>query len=396
MSEPGDLDLELDDDNFEHYPRDIDPAGRDLRSYTDDLRAAHPVVYNVLEEYVLLRHADVVRAATDPETFSSGVSRFVQVPNGLDGADHAAMRAALDPFMSVEALIPFEQPLAAAAQDLVAGLPEAADAIDIGAAFAVRAQSLWLGWPPELGPQLVAWVGRNHDAARSADHEERVAVAAEFDAIIARLMADRRGPDAPDDLTTRLLRTDVNGRSLTDQEVTSILRNWTGGDLGSIALCVGVLAYALATDADLQRRLRAGVPDAEFDAVVDEVLRIDNPFTSNRRITTCPVHVGGVDIPAGAKVKLHWTSANRDADVFGDPDRRDPAGNSPLNLVYGTGPHACPGRTLATLELRVGLRALLAGTAWIELDPQRSPVREVAPVGGWASVPLLLRTVHPK
>ena len=76
-----------------------------------------------------------------------------------------------------------------------------------------------------------------------------------------------------------------------------MLRNWTGGDLGSIALCVGVILHYLATNEALQDRLRSGVSDAELDATIDEILRIDDPFLSNRRITTCPVEVAGVRIP---------------------------------------------------------------------------------------------------
>lgn len=376
--------------SFEHYPRDVDPGGRDLRAYTDELRLKNTVVRNVLDEWVLLHHADVVSAAMNPDIFSSAVSRYLQVPNGLDGKRHKAMRAALDPFMSAEALTSLVQPLTDLAGRWVKSLPTNIDAVTVGAQFAVQAQSLWLGWSPELEPELIAWVSRNHAAARSPNHAARVAVAEEFDAIIARLLAERRGADAPDDLTTRLLHTQVDGQVLNDIEVTSILRNWTGGDLGSIALCVGVLAYTLSTHADLQSKLRAGVSDDEFDFIIDEILRADNPFTSNRRLTTCPVHIGGVDIPAGAKVKLHWTSANRDAAVFGDPDQLDFTRDPAKNLVYGVGVHACPGRALATMELRIAMRALLAGTHWVELDPQQLPVREVSPVGGWSSVPLQL------
>ena len=169
-----------------------------------------------------------------------------------------------------------------------------------------------------------------------------------------------------------------------------MLRNWTGGDLGSIALCVGVLVHHLASRPELQSRLRAGVPDGELDLVIDEVLRIDDPFVTNRRVTTGPVDLGGVRLPEAARVKLHWTSANRDEATFGDPDSFDPAGHAADNLVYGVGKHACPGRLLATLELRIAVRALLTGTTTIRLDPDRPAEREVAPVGGWARVPVLL------
>ena len=148
--------------------------------------------------------------------------------------------------------------------------------------------------------------------------------------------------------------------------------------------------HHLATHPELQDRLRGGVADAELDAVVDEILRIDNPFVSNRRVTTCPVEVAGVALPAGARVKLHWTSANRDEDVFGTPDDFDPAGHAAANLVYGIVRHACPGRLLSTVDLRVAVRALLAATTSITLAPGQPAGREIAPVGGWARVPVLL------
>jgi cytochrome P450 len=148
--------------------------------------------------------------------------------------------------------------------------------------------------------------------------------------------------------------------------------------------------HHLATQPQIQDQLRAGLPDAELDAVLDEILRIDDPFVSNRRITTCPLTIGGVALPAAAKVKLNWTSANRDEAVFGDPDAFHPRENSEHNLVYGIGRHACPGRLLATLELRIVVRELLAATTSITLDPQQPPERAVSPVGGWASMPVVL------
>ena len=379
----------------DHIPDDLDPAGRDLRAYTDALRPEHRVVRNARGEWVLLRNADVTEAARDAGRFSSAASAFLQVPNGLDGDDHRAARATLDRHFSDEALAPYADIFATIARDLFAALPrgESVDAVHaIGAVYAVRAQSAWLGWPADHEPHLLAWMADNHAASRSGDQSRMAEVASTFDAIIRSLLQPRRdaGPDAPDDLTTRLLHDTVDGRPWTDEEIVSILRNWTGGDLGSIALCVGVLFAFLAGHPDVQRRLRAGVTDAHLDAAIDEALRIDDPFLSNRRVTTCPVHIGGVDLPAGARVKLHWTSANRDAAVFPDPDAFDPVAHAPHNLVYGTGPHACPGRPLATMELRIALREALAATEWVGWPEGRAPEREVAPLGGWAHVPVVL------
>ncbi len=377
----------------DHMPNDVSPAGRDLREYTDELRANHDVVRNVSGEWVLLRHADVVAAALDHETYSSAVSRYLQVPNGLDGAEHIQFRSLIERHLSEEALTPFLPVFEQVATGLVAELPRGVvlDAVgDIGAVFAVRAQCAWLGWPAELEPRLLAWMANNHSATRSGDWAWMANVAEQFDDIIRSVINPRRaaGGDAPDDVTTRLCREEVDGRRLTEEELVSILRNWTGGDLGSIALCVGVLVEYLAKNPDLLERISAG-SDAEVDAIIDEILRIDDPFVSNRRITTCPVTVAGQDLPAGSRVKLHWTSANRDEKVF-DRDGFNPQEHAEHNLVYGIGKHVCPGRLLSTIELRIAIRTLMKSVRAIELHPEEEPEREVAPVGGYGRLPIVL------
>ena len=215
-------------------------------------------------------------------------------------------------------------------------------------------------------------------------------VADQFDEIIRSVLVPRRaaGAAAPDDVTTRLCRDEVDGRRLTEAELVSILRNWTGGDLGSIALCVGVIVVHLGEEPALLEWLGSAT-DEEVDAVIDEILRIDDPFVSNRRITTCPVTVAGQEIPARARVKLHWTSANRDADVF-DAYRFDPTGHAANNIVYGIGRHVCPGRLLSTWELRTAVRALISSVHTIELASHDALEREVAPVGGYQRVPVVL------
>ena len=143
-------------------------------------------------------------------------------------------------------------------------------------------------------------------------------MAEQFDEIVRSLILPRRSTDGqgPDDLTSRLCCERIDGRPLTEAELVSILRNWTGGDLGSIALCVGVLLAHVARHPELFLRLRQA-PDDQVEAVIDEILRLDDPFVSNRRVTTCPVRISGQDIPKGAIVKLNWTSANRDENIFG-------------------------------------------------------------------------------
>lgn len=377
----------------DHMPDDLSIMGRDLRAYTDELRPKHPMVRNAYGEWVLLRHADVVTAALDHQRFSSKVSRFLQIPNGLDGDKHTQYRAIIDRHLSHEALAPFIPVFKQVAATLVAELPKGVvlDAVqDIGAVFAVRAQCAWLGWPAEQEPQLLGWMAKNHAATRSADHNKMADVAHEFDNIIRSVIMPRRelANHQHDDVTSKLCQERIDGRLLSEPELVSILRNWTGGDLGSIALCVGVIVAHIAQNPECIPTLRTAT-NSQIDAFIDEILRLDDPFVSNRRITTCPVDIGGQTIPSGAKVKLNWTSANRDESIFNN-NKFDPSRNADANLVYGIGKHVCPGRLLATWELRIALQALLDSTQSISFALNQPVERETAPVGGFHKVPVVL------
>jgi cytochrome P450 len=368
-------------------------APPDPRDTYDRLRAACPVAASP-RGVMLLRHADVVAAAMDPETFSSGASARRQVPNSLDPPEHTTFRTFIDRFFTPERMALLEPKLDACARAIVDALPRHS-VIDVvtgfGYAFAVRAQTEWLGWHG-TEDALLAWMAENHAATRSGDRGRMASVAAAFDEIVAAQICRRRGsaaPDAPVDPTSELLQVRVDGAPLQDADVVSILRNWTAGDLGSIAASLGVVVYFLATHQDVQAALRRD--ESELVAAIDEMLRIDDPFLVNRRVVTRNVRIGRLDLEAGTVVDLNWTSANRDADVFGDPDAFRPREHAAGNLVYGTGIHVCPGRPLATLELVVATRTLLRRTMKIELAADVPAERETYPVGGWRRVPIVLR-----
>ena len=393
----------------------------DLRALTDNLRQAHDVIKNDAGEWVLLRHADVVAAALDDERFSSQVSRFLQIPNGMDGAEHEHFRALIDGYLSKEALLPYVSIFDKVATELMSELPKGKmlNAVDdIGAVFAVRAQCAWLGWPTELEPRLLQWMCDNHSATRSKDDVKMAQVAQDFDDIIRSVLQPYRNTDEVagmfkastaetktaenniainnvtknsldmNSVTAQLCRERIDGRELSEAELVSILRNWTGGDLGSIALCVGVIiAHIVKHPEQVSVWLQA--TDSELETIIDEILRIDDPFVSNRRITTCPVSIGAHKLPKGARVQLNWTSANRDEAVFGDNDF-DPQKQAAANVVYGIGKHVCPGRLLATWQLRIATQALLAHFTDITLAAGFSLEREQPPLGGYSHVPVVL------
>jgi cytochrome P450 len=369
-----------------------EPILADQRGTYDRMRAACPVAESP-RGVTLFRHADVVAAASDPATFSSAASAHRMVPNALDPPEHTAFRALIDPFFAAHRMAALEPRVRRIAREIVDGLPRGAtvDVVtEIGYPFAVRAQTDWLGWQG-TEDELLAWMADNHAATRSKDRTRTAAVAAAFDDIVRSQVQRRRemGSAAPNDPTTELTAARVGGELLPDADIVSILRNWTAGDLGSIAASLGVIVHFLATHPQVQDALRADGRD--LASAVDEMLRIDDPFLVNRRVATRDTRVAGFTLPCGTRVYLNWTSANRDETVFGDPDAYRPAENARHNLVFGTGIHVCPGRPLATMELVVATQTLLETTARIDLAADAAPERETYPLGGWRRVPVRLR-----
>ena len=174
---------------------------------------------------------------------------------------------------------------------------------------------------------------------------------------------------------------------MTDEELTSLLRNWTVGELGTISSSVSILLSYLAEHPDLRQSLANDT--TELPDAIDEILRMDAPLMSNRRITTRDVEIGGRRIPAGEKITILWASANRDEKVFGDPDAFCPHKNRDRNLLYGAGIHVCPGAPLARMELRVLMEEFLSAVDILEPAPDAKPERAVFPTGGFSYLPMI-------
>ena len=94
---------------------------------------------------------------------------------------------------------------------------------------------------------------------------------------------------------------------------------------------------------------------------VEEMLRLTSPIISFIRTATCDTELGGKKIAKGEKVLMLYPSANRDAEVFDEPDRFIIERNQP-NLAFGIGNHFCLGANLARMEMRVAFRELLRRT----------------------------------
>lgn len=364
---------------------------KDQMATYDDMRRRCPVATSRYGYTSLFRHADVMHVLTDHETYSNAVSRFPSVPNGMDPPEHTAYRRLIEPYFEPQQMEAFAPVCREVAVRLVQALPEQADVelmADFAQIFALQIQCAWLGWPVELHEPLRLWTLKNQAATLARDEAAMSVVALEFDGYIKDLLTARRnaGSAAPDDVTTRLLRDQALGRPLTDDEIVSILRNWTVGELGTIAASIGIVVHYLAGHAALQQQLREQPP--LLPAAIDEILRIHAPLVMNRRVTTRQVSLGERTLAAGTRLALIWASANRDEAVFGDPEEFRLDREPQLNLLYGAGIHVCPGAPLARLELRVVMEELLGHTRRIALLADQQPVKAFFPASGFSSLPL--------
>ncbi|WP_315928245.1 cytochrome P450 [Mesorhizobium sp. SP-1A] len=373
-------------------PRSGNVLSNQIAAY-DVMRDRCPVAYSDYLGWSLFRHDDLVRALDDHQTFSNVVSSHLSVPNGMDPPRHTAYRQLIERHFDPARVDAFEPRCRTISVNLVSGLEKGVEielVTQLAQRFAVQIQCAFLGWPDSLHEPLLRWVRKNHEATLARNSCAMAAIALEFDGYIRLLLEMRReaGAAAPDDITTSLLQERIGDRPLNHEEIVSILRNWTVGELGTITACVGILAHYLAENPGLQQRLREE-PDL-LPAAIDEILRMHGPLISNRRMTTRPVEIGGRRIAAGERITLMWASANRDEAVFGDPDEfradRDPA----QNLLYGRGLHVCPGAQLARLELRVLVEELLKQTRHIALAPGLAPAIAVYPASGFSELPMIL------
>lgn len=360
----------------------------------DRMRDSCPVAHSDYLGWSLFKHADVMRAVTDTQTFSNAVStRHVAIPNGMDPPEHTEFRRIIDAYFVPQRINAFEPACRRIVTRLLDGLchhSEIEVVAEFGDVFAVKAQCAFLEWPTELHEPLLQWTRKNYAATLSGDRAAIEEVAVEFDSHIReRLNESRSSKDAGrDDAVTRLLKDRVHGRPLTDEEIISILRNWTVGEVSTISACISTLTHYLALHPAIQNELRQH--PQQRPSAIDEILRIHPPLIASRRLTTKAMEFGDCPISAGERVTLLWASANRDEAVFGNPDEfrldRDPS----QNLLYGAGIHYCPGAPLARLELRIVLEELLARTSSFALSSRRKAARAIYPASGFASLLLMI------
>ena len=164
----------------------------------------------------------------------------------------------------------------------------------------------------------------------------------------------------PEDAITRFLTTEVDGETLDPRNIRAQIMFMIGAGSDTTKNVIGNLIYRLGLDQEAYAALRE---DPELvDVAIEESLRMDAPAQFMVRNCRQDTELVGEPVEAGTKVLMCIGSGNHDASKFEDPDtfRLDRASRE--HLSFGSGPHICPGATLARLEVRTLMRSSRSGS----------------------------------
>ncbi len=194
---------------------------------------------------------------------------------------------------------------------------------------------------------------------RPADDEQtRLAAGLASFFSLCRELVDERLALPADDLTSELLR--VRGgddKVLSLDIIASILFAFFTAGHETTSSLLGNSIIQLLRHRQAWERIVA--EPALIPGAVQEILRYDSSVISWRRKAKREMEIAGVKVPANAKLLLLLGAANRDGEMFDEPERFDiERRNAGRHLSFGTGVHRCLGATLAEMEARLTLEAL--------------------------------------
>jgi cytochrome P450 len=364
----------------------FDPLAEDFLAdpyaHMDDLP---PVFYAPsIDYFVVSRYADVQDVFLHPEQFSAAPAQLplVQlVPEAtrillegghrpqpsmvsLDPPDHGRLRRPAARAFTPRRVAVMEPQIRDTVNELL-------DTVDDGSPFDIVAGLTrhlpltiifrFMGVPQSDWPQLRRW-GTNRLSLswgrptpdEQLDHARNMAA---YRGYLRDLVAAKH-IDRDDDFASALLEIhDEAPEQLTHEQIASILFSLSFAGHETTNNLLGNSIRRLLED---PIRWQALVDDPQLiPGAVDEVLRYDPSVVVWRRQATDDVVIGGVPIPAGAKLFLWLAATGRDASVFPHPERFDASrANARRTLAFGRGIHFCIGAALGRLEVQVALQEL--------------------------------------
>ena len=234
-----------------------------------------------------------------------------------------------------------------------------------------------LGFPESEEHLLRPWsqaIVKMYEVNPSEQYQIEAKQAAGEFAEYVRKLAEHRKTNPGQDLITDLAMVEENGEKLNSHELvaTCVLLLNAGHEASVNAFGNGMVAVLQRPD---QAALLRNNPRAVTETALEEFMRFDAPLHLFERTATVDTEVGGVEIAKGQKIAALIGAANRDGEVFTNPDEMDLTRDPNPHIGFGAGIHFCLGAPLARLEMGVSLPALWEKYPDMELasEPIRRP-----------------------
>ena len=343
--------------------------------------------------WALTRYDDVMAVDLDPQTFSSqkgGILMAYGAPEvrhpllfrasmdamiNMDAPWHMQLRREHMPYFTPRYLNALRERVAAETTRLLndmAGLGECDLVETLSSRLPLYTLCEILGVPEADRPKFLNWmhyleVAGNLAAERAAGAAPTIELMQFIQAFnenvnemfeYGQRMLQMRRADPKDDMMTAIARATVDGTLLPDAYLDGswLLIVFAGNDTTRNTISG---AMKLLTEFPGEKRKLMGdlslMPNA-----TDEFIRMVSPVVYMRRTATRDTEIRGQAIAEGEKVIMYYGAANRDPEVFADPDRLDiTRANAAKNIAFGYGPHVCIGKRVAQLQLEEVYRQLL-------------------------------------
>ena len=346
-----------------------------------------------LNAWCVYGYEDVYRIITDPKTFSNKTYTLaaVQIDESyvegdmtqMDPPENIKYRKLISGAFTPKFIAGMESRITAITDELLAAMAEK-DRPDLVADLAyplpVIVIAELLGIPAsdrnmviDHSTKIIEQMNGLSFLDESAQESVDAAVA-EFQPLMEYMrghVADRRAHPR-DDVISRLITAEVDGKRLSDNEVVNIANFVLGAGHIPTTLMLGNAIVCLDANPEQFARIREDrslVPGA-----LEEVVRTLSPSAMLSRRSTVEVELSGVRIPAEQMILPMLGAANRDPRKFAQPDIFDVTRDPNPHLGFGHGAHFCIGSHLARLEGRIALNRLMDRFPKLYIDPTDPPV----------------------